>query len=70
MIFIINTTNYIKTEIELIERSGIDVNIWIDKYASKYRSIVDRLKTLNINILENELYKERNNAINITINIK
>ena len=59
----IETTDYINAELNIIERfkknNAISILDWVEMYAVSYHNAVMKLKTLNIELLEKEIYKKR-----------
>lgn len=57
----IDTKEYITTELNIMNRfkakNATSAKEWIDKYAVSYYEAIKKLKTLNIEILESEIYK-------------
>jgi len=57
----IKTTDYINAELNIIERfkenNAISILDWVDKYAVSYHNAVMKLRTLNVELLEKEIYK-------------
>ena len=56
----IKTVDYINTESKIINRyitrKNSTPSCWINKFAIKYYKAVKKLKTLNIDKIENEIY--------------